>query len=95
MPTRAPSFQPHPPWKKPQTDRQATRALNTGSKAWRGIREAVLTRDLYRCHDCGKYGDEVDHDDEDSHNNDWANLVTRCRRCHSAKTMRAANGARR
>lgn len=68
------------------TNRQATRALNTGSKAWRYLRQDILIRDLYTCADCGKYGNQVDHIDNDSHNNDPANLACRCASCHSRKT---------
>lgn len=69
-------------------NRQATRALNTNSKAWKAIRRRILARDLYLCSDCGKYGDQVDHVDGNSHNNDEDNLVTRCIKCHSRKTAR-------
>ena len=68
------------------TNRQATRALNTGSKTWRAIRRQILVRDLYMCADCGRFGDQVDHIDGDSHNNDPANLACRCASCHSRKT---------
>lgn len=74
-------------------DRQKTRGLHTGSKRWRAIRRQVLARDLYLCRDCGRYGDQVDHADGDSHNNDEANLVTRCIRCHSRKTARETHNS--
>lgn len=70
----------------PQTNRQATRALNTGSKRWRYLRQRILVRDMYTCADCGRYGNQVDHVDGDSHNNDEVNLRCRCLRCHSRKT---------
>lgn len=69
-------------------NRQATRALHTGSKAWLALRRRILLRDNYTCRDCPRYGNEVDHADGDSHNNDESNLVTRCKRCHSKKTAR-------
>jgi len=69
-------------------NRQTTRALHTGSKRWRAIRRAVLARDLYICRDCGRYGNEVDHIDGDTANNDEANLAVMCKRCHAAKTRR-------
>lgn len=67
-------------------NRQARRALHTDSKAWKAIRRRILARDLYLCRRCGKYGDQVDHVDGDSHNNDEGNLQTLCRHCHSRKT---------
>ena len=70
------------------SNRQATRALNTNSKAWRIIRAGILGRDRYTCGHCGRFGNEVDHVDGDSHNNDEANLQTLCHRCHSSKTAR-------
>jgi 5-methylcytosine-specific restriction endonuclease McrA len=72
-------------------NRQRTRGLHTGSKRWRAIRRQVLARDLYQCRDCGKYGDEVDHIDGDSHNNTLENLQTLCKRHHAAKTRREQN----
>lgn len=76
-------------------NRQRRRAMHTGSKGWRQLRLAILQRDAYLCTDCKKFGDQVDHDDGDSHNNDPENLKTRCLRCHSAKTRREMNRARR
>lgn len=75
-------------------NRQQTRAMHTGSKAWKAIRDQVLARDSWTCAVCGKYGDQVDHRDGDSHNNDMANLQVLCLRDHSAKTMRELNTAR-
>jgi 5-methylcytosine-specific restriction endonuclease McrA len=69
-------------------NRQRRRAMHTGSKGWRLLRLSVLQRDGYLCTDCGHFGDQVDHDDGDSHNNDPRNLKTRCIGCHSAKTRR-------
>ena len=67
-------------------NRQATRALNTGSKAWRILRRQILVRDLYRCADCGRFGDQVDHADGDATNNEPATLQTLCASCHGKKT---------
>lgn len=69
-------------------NRQRYRTFHTGSKTWRAIRRRILLRDELICRDCGGYGDQVDHDDGDSTNNDDDNLVTRCIRCHSEKTAR-------
>lgn len=67
-------------------NRQTRRGLHTGSKAWRVLRYIVLRRDEYECRACGKFGDQVDHIDNDSHNNDLGNLQTLCIACHSRKT---------
>ena len=72
-------------------NRQAKRALHTGSKRWRRIRREVLARDLYTCRVCGKYGNEVDHIDGDDGNNDPENLQTMCKRDHAAKTRKEQN----
>lgn len=76
---------------KDATNRQRTRAFHTGSKAWKQMRDETLLRDSYTCCDCGCYGDQVDHDDGNSHNNAPGNLKTRCIHCHSAKTRREQN----
>lgn len=69
-------------------NRQQTRGLHTGSKRWRAIRRQVLARDLYLCQECGKFGDEVDHKDRDSANNNPENLQTLCKPCHARKTAK-------
>lgn len=79
-------------------NRQRTRGLHTGSKAWRAIRQQVLVRDGYRCQACnllvtGKQA-HVDHRDGNSHNQDMDNLRCLCIRCHSATTRSAQNGAK-
>lgn len=74
-------------------NRQRRRAMHTGSKGWRLLRLSILQRDAYLCCDCGRFGDQVDHDDGDSHNNDPRNLKTRCLVCHSTKTRREMNEA--
>lgn len=76
-------------------NRQRRRAMHTGSKAWRLLRLQILQRDAYLCRTCQQFGDQVDHIDGDSHNNDPRNLQTLCVRCHSAKTMRELNGTMR
>jgi 5-methylcytosine-specific restriction endonuclease McrA len=85
----------HNPRGQGATERQRTRAMHTGSKAWRLMRLSVLQRDGYTCAVCGRYGDQVDHIDGDSHNNDADNLQTLCLRDHSAKTMREINATAR
>lgn len=85
----------HNPQGKAPTDRQRTRAMHTGSKAWRALRASILARDSYQCAKCGQFGDQVDHKDGDSHNNDPRNLQVLCLKDHSAKTMRELNEARR
>lgn len=78
-------------------NRQRRRAMNTGSKAWKQIRDVVLARDNFTCAVCGRFGDQVDHKDGDSNNNprDGSNWQTLCHSDHSAKTMRELNEARR
>lgn len=102
MPTRPPTFspsKPNAPTHKPrEADRQATRALNTGSKAWRLIRQQVLVRDGYRCQACQRLvvGREahVDHIDGDDSNNptDGSNWQTLCANGHSRKTWAEQHG---
>jgi hypothetical protein len=74
-----------------QRNRQATRAMHTGSKGWRILRQMILERDLYCCRVCHGWGDQVDHIDGDASNNDPGNLQVLCLRDHSAKTMRELN----
>lgn len=95
MPRQPPTFAPQRP-KAPkhrprEADRQARRALHTGSAEWRRIREAVLLRDQYRCQACGRLvvgrQAHVDHIDGDDGNNDLGNLQTLCLQGHSRKTF--------
>ena len=68
-------------------NRQATRFLNTGSKAWRIQRERVLIRDMHLCQVCGRFGDHVDHTHNDAHSDVTDDrLQTLCHECHSRKT---------
>ncbi len=76
-------------------NRQRRRSMHTGSKGWRLLRLQVLQRDAFLCRECGQFGDQVDHVDGDSHNNNPSNLQTLCLRCHSAKTMTELNEAMR
>lgn len=93
MPRRAPTFAPravkapkHNPRGNEARERQQRRAMHTGSKAWRQLRMQILARDGFTCAACGCYGDQVDHRDGNSHNNDHDNLQTLCINCHSRKT---------
>lgn len=102
MPSRPQKHQPAGPDTArllPAYDRQAKRAMHTGSKAWREIRAEVLARDLYRCCMCkrlvaGKGEAHVDHIDGDSSNNppDGSNWQTLCAPCHSRKTNQHDGG---
>ena len=92
MPTSPPVHKRQSAGRRHERDRQRTRALNTGSKAWRAIRAAVLARDSYLCQSCGRFGDQVDHINGDSHDNREANFQTLCLRCHSRKTARETFG---
>jgi 5-methylcytosine-specific restriction endonuclease McrA len=73
-------------------DRQQRRAMHTGSKGWRMLRLVILQRDGFTCAACKHYGDQVDHIDNDSHNNDAGNLQTLCAVCHSSKTRAEQDG---
>lgn len=76
-------------------NRQQRRAMHTGSKGWRQLRLAILNRGMYLCADCKQFGDQVDHMDGNSHNNDPENLQVLCLRCHSSKTRTEQNRAAR
>ena len=102
MPRQPPTFNPSKP-KAPrhvarEADRQKTRALHTGTKAWRLIREQVLVRDGYKCQSCGRVVTgrqaHVDHVDGNSHCNDMSNLATRCVWGHSRKTFAEHRGVK-
>lgn len=74
-------------------NRQAKRALNTGSKAWRIQRLRVLTRDLFKCSVCGMFGDQVDHIHNNAHEHvSDDELQTLCRQHHSEKTAIEQSG---
>jgi hypothetical protein len=59
---------------------------NGGSNHYR---RAILTRDFFTCQMCGLKDDNdgnqliVHHFDEEPTNNDWTNLFTLCRSCHT------------
>jgi 5-methylcytosine-specific restriction protein A len=71
-------------------DRQAKRALNTGSAAWRAIRAQVLSEQPLcpLCHAEGRAvpAVDVDHKDNNPSNNARENLWGLCRSHHSEKT---------
>lgn len=67
------------------TERQRKRGLHTGSKRWRIIRNQVLAWEPM-CRYCGDIATQVDHLDNDSHNNDIDNLAATCAPCHSRKS---------
>lgn len=96
MPTRPQQHQPRGRSAQalggPVVNRQATRALHTGSPRWLAQRKRVLVRDLYICKACGNFGDEVDHIHNDAHQFVTDDrLQTLCRSCHSAKTRAEQN----
>ena len=83
----------------PETSRQETRALHTGSAEWRRIREQVLARDGHRCQACGRLvagkKAHVDHRYNDAATNrgwDLSTLWLLCLDCHSAKTAAEQQG---
>lgn len=101
MPARVATLAPRMPRK--EVSRQTTRALHTGTAAWRRLRDQVLVRDLYTCQHCGKLitkkGDaHVDHINEDAHlesSNQLQFLQLLCASCHGVKTRQAMrNGPR-
>lgn len=69
-------------------NRQKTRALATSSREWLRLRQVILLRDAYTCRACGGIGNQVDHIDGDSHNNNELNLQVLCGSCHSSKTAK-------
>src|SRR5688572_16336058 len=78
--------------KRPSENRQAKRALHTGSKLWRAIRASVLGREPL-CRECMKAkritaATQVDHIDGDDSNNAGNNLQPLCAPCYSSKTNR-------
>lgn len=75
-------------------DRQSTRALHTGSKAWQRLRVQVIVRDESTCQLCRKVvaDGHVDHWDNNSHNNALSNLKYLCQVCHGEKTRAEQDG---
>ena len=64
------------------------------SKPWRAVREYVLRRDMYTCHDCSGRANEVHHIDELTQENigdpnvalNPENLMSLCGDCHKKRT---------
>ena len=76
--------------------RQADRGLNTNSKRWKAIRAQVLAEQPL-CPICQRQGRvvpavDVDHKDNDSHNQERSNLWGLCREHHAEKSFSEANG---
>lgn len=76
--------------------RQRSRGLHTDSKRWRAIRAQVLAEQPL-CPICERQGRvepavEVDHRDNDSHNNARENLWGLCKPHHTAKTSAEMRG---
>ncbi len=80
----------------PEANRQRTRYLHTGSKAWRAIRAVQLGR-FPLCEDCQAAGlltvaTEVDHNTDDTaRNRIGVELSSLCKPCHSSRTRRRQN----
>jgi Restriction endonuclease len=57
------------------------------TRAWRRIRAAVLARDAWRCHWCGRPAATVDHLVPRARGGDDnpANLTAACSRCNSSR----------
>ena len=76
--------------------RQRDRGLNTNSKRWKAIRAQVLAEQPL-CLMCQKLGKiepavDVDHIDNDSHNQSRENLQGLCRSHHAAKSFAESQG---
>lgn len=109
MPSKPPVFRPmrlSPLIRKHharEPSRQVTRALHTGLKAWREIREAKLARNPLceccqrkGCRRCARSGvrpaRDVDHRDGNNADHSDANLQSLCKPCHSHKTATENGG---
>ena len=103
MPDRVPTFRP--PWvnRKPRRDAMPRNQTDAGygRRAWKLARQERLLLDNYQCQDCGVIlpgGRElhVDHVLAKSAGGSdlMENLRTRCRSCHSRKTVREEQGGR-
>lgn len=95
MPELPPSHKPKPSGARKHTkdgERQKTRYYHTAHAQWLAQRQRILIRDSYRCNHCGKWGNHVDHIDNDAHR-DVADdrLQVLCIECHGRKT-RAEQG---
>lgn len=87
---------PRPRANRTGRDADPRRTLPLNSAAWQKLRALVLAHEPL-CRDCQGMGriepaTDVDHDDGNPGNNDWANLVPRCHSCHSHKTARERHG---
>ena len=63
------------------------RTLALNGKAWRRLREVILSRDPLCVCGCGQPSTDVDHIDNDPTNNDLDNLAGMAKECHSRKTQ--------
>ena len=58
-------------------------------RRWEWVRRRVLKRDGWRCRECGRYGNQVDHI-KPLHQRgavyDESNLQVLCKSCHAQKT---------
>ena len=73
----------------PVSERKRPPSRHYKTTAWQRTRAAVLKeyrvcQYRYKCE--GAWATDVDHKDNDQHNNEPSNLVACCRRCHSYKT---------
>ena len=76
--------------------RQAGRGLNTNSKRWKAIRAQVLAEQPL-CPICQRQGRvvpavDVDHVNNNSHDQSRDNLMGMCKEHHSAKSFAEAHG---
>ncbi len=103
MPTKPKTFSLYrkqtasPTKRKGNRERQNKRGLHTGSAQWRKLREAVLNEQPL-CVQCLEENrltaaTEVDHINNDSHDNRMGNLAGLCKPCHSRKSATEQNGA--
>ena len=80
-------------------DRQRSRALHTGSKAWKLLREQVLLRDAHQCQACKRvvqgpdaHIDHIHNDAHDPASNTLDRLQVLCAVCHAAKSRAEMDG---
>ena len=81
-------------WKPPRPRRRETKErAHYRTAEWRAKRMRVLVRDAFACKDCGLVvSDREAHADhviplEEGGSDDDSNIVCRCVRCHSRKTI--------
>ena len=78
--------------------REANDRRRPSSTAWRRARATALHRDRYRCVQCGRAAEEVDHIRPRAMGGDvyaLSNLQSMCKPCHKRKTARQAGEIRR